>query len=222
MNVPTVPRPSRARRRRRLVTTAVALALAVIAAFAVQQSLSVAFADAQRGGPSPAPTPVPPAGIVGSPVAPSEADGVIRDGDQPTVFEEDRAAIGNLDPELRAALQRAAVDAEHDGVTILVNSGWRSALLQEHMLQEAITEYGSEEEARRWVATPDTSEHVTGDAVDLGPLPALDWLVQRGWRYGLCQIYANESWHYELRPAAADEGCPELLADPTADPRTKR
>lgn len=222
MNVPTVPRPSRARRRRRLVTTAVALALAVIAAFAVQQSLSVAFADAQRGGPSPAPTPVPPAGIVGSPVAPSEADGVIRDGDQPTVFEEDRAAIGNLDPELRAALQRAAVDAEHDGVTILVNSGWRSALLQEHMLQEAITEYGSEEEARRWVATPDTSEHVTGDAVDLGPLPALDWLVQRGWRYGLCQIYANESWHYELRPEAADEGCPELLADPTADPRTKR
>ena len=222
MNVPTVPRPSRARRRRRLVTTAVALALAVIAAFAVQQSLSVAFADAQRGGPSPAPTPVPPAGIVGSPVAPSEADGVIRDGDQPTVFEEDRAAIGNLDPELRAALQRAAVDAEHDGVTILVNSGWRSALLQERMLQDAITEYGSEEEARRWVATPDTSEHVTGDAVDLGPLPALDWLVQRGWRYGLCQIYANESWHYELRPDAADEGCPELLPDPTADPRTKR
>lgn len=222
MNVPTVPRPSRVRRRRRLVTTAVALALAVIAAFAVQQSLSVAFADAPRGGPSPAPTPVPSAGIVGSPIAPSEADGVIRDGDQPTVFEEDRAAIGNLDSELRAALQRAAADAEQDGVTIRVNSGWRSALLQERMLQDAIAEYGSEEEARRWVATPETSEHVTGDAVDLGPLPALDWLMQRGWRYGLCQIYANESWHYELRPEAVDDGCPELLADPTADPRTKR
>ena len=114
------------------------------------------------------------------------------------------------------------VDAEHDGMTILVNSGWRSALLQERMLQEAITEYGSEEEARRWVATPDTSEHVTGDAVDLGPLPALDWLVQRGWRYGLCQTYGNESWHYELRPEAVEDGCPAPYADPTEDPRMQR
>ena len=29
--------------------------------------------------------------------------------------------------------------------------------------------YGSEAEAARWVATPDTSAHVSGDAVDIGP-----------------------------------------------------
>ncbi|MGW9159063.1 M15 family metallopeptidase [Microbacterium sp. NPDC055665] len=222
MNTRTIPRSPRARRRHRFVVVAVALALAVIVVFAVQQSLSVAFADAARTGPLPGLTPVPNGGVTGSVIAPSEADGVIRDGDQPTVFDVDRVAVGNLDPDLLAALQRAASDAEDDGITFRVNSGWRTPALQERMLQDAIVQYGSEAEARRWVATPETSEHVTGDAVDLGPLPALDWLAQRGWRYGLCQIYANETWHYELRPDAVDEGCPEMLADPTADPRTKR
>mgnify|MGYP001612755310 CR=1 FL=1 len=209
-------------RRRRIVGTLIALAAAVILAFAVQQSLSVAFADAAHTVPSPAPTPVPSDEVAGSVIAPSEADGVVRDGDQPTVFDEDRVAVGNLDPALLAALQRAASDAEDDGITFRVNSGWRTPALQERMLQDAIVEYGSEDEARRWVATPDTSEHVTGDAVDLGPWAALDWLVQRGSSYGLCQIYANEAWHYELRPEAVGEGCPALLADPTADPRMKR
>lgn len=219
MNTSTIPLPPRRRRPRRIAFVALLLAGALVLAVAVQQSLSVAFADTAH--PS-APSPAPSGELAGSVLAPSEADGVIRDGDQPTVFDVDRAAVGNLDPALLAALQRAATDAEHAGITLRVNSGWRTPALQERMLQDAIVQYGSEEEARRWVATPETSEHVTGDAVDLGPLPALDWLTQRGWRYGLCQIYANESWHYELRPEAVDEGCPEMLADPTQDPRMKR
>ncbi|PRB14847.1 M15 family metallopeptidase [Microbacterium sp. MYb62] len=222
MNTSTTSLPPRVRRRRRLIGTLAALAAAVILAFAVQQSLSVAFADATNVGPAPAPTPVPTEDITGSVIAPSEADGVIRDGDQPTVFDVDRAAVGNLDPALLAALQRAASDAEGEGITFRVNSGWRTPALQARMLQDAIAQYGSEDEARRWVATPETSEHVTGDAVDLGPWSALDWLAQRGSRYGLCQIYANEAWHYELRPDAVDEGCPEMMADPTEDPRTQR
>ncbi|MCZ4302127.1 M15 family metallopeptidase [Microbacterium oxydans] len=221
MNTRTTSLTPRARRRR-TASVLIGLALAVIIAFVVQQSLSAAFADAERAGQLPSSTPRPSGQSEGSVIAPSEADGVIRDGDQPTVFDVDRAAVGNLDASLLAALQRAASDAEADGVTFRVNSGWRTPALQERMLQDAIAQYGSEAEARRWVATPETSEHVTGDAVDLGPLPALDWLVQRGWRYGLCQIYANESWHYELRPEAVDQGCPEMLPDPTADPRTKR
>ncbi|MCK8467401.1 M15 family metallopeptidase [Microbacterium sp. KSW4-16] len=221
MNTRTTSLTPRARRRR-TASVLIGLALAVIVAFVVQQSLSAAFADAERTGPLPSSTPRPSGQSEGSVIAPSEADGVIRDGDQPTVFDVDRVAVGNLDASLLAALQRAASDAEADGVTFRVNSGWRTPALQERMLQDAIAQYGSEAEARRWVATPETSEHVTGDAVDLGPLPALDWLVQRGWRYGLCQIYANESWHYELRPEAVDQGCPEMLPDPTADPRTKR
>ena len=223
MNDLRTPRAVRARRRRRIATTASVLALAVVAAGAVQQSLSAAFAEtapivtpATTGSDSEPHTPT------GSVLAPSEADGVIRDGDQPTVFDVDRVAVGNLDPALLDALQRAASDAEADGVTFLVNSGWRSAALQEQLLRDAIDDYGSEEEARRWVATAETSAHVSGDAVDLGPLPTLDWLTQRGWRYGLCQTYGNESWHYELRPEAVEDGCPAQYADPTEDPRMQR
>lgn len=221
MNDLPSPRAVRTRRRRRIATTASVLALAAVAAVAVQQSLSAAFAETapHAAGPVPSAAPHPPTGSV---LAPSEADGVIRDGDQPTVFDEDRIAVGNLDPALLAALQRAATDAEADGVTFLVNSGWRSATLQEQLLRDAIDDYGSEEEARRWVATAETSAHVSGDAVDLGPLPTLDWLTQHGWRYGLCQTYGNESWHYELRPEAVEDGCPAPYADPTEDPRMQR
>ena len=81
--------------------------------------------------------------------------------------------------------------------------------------------YGSEEAAARWVATPTTSAHVWGDAVDLGPLDARAWLSRHGAKYGLCQIYRNERWHYELRPEAVDHGCPPMYADPTHDPRMR-
>ena len=218
MNTRTIPHSSR-RRRRRIAVVLTALVSAVVIAFAVQQSLAAASADAVQEGTSPAAPPAPSEQIDGTVIAPSEADGVIRDGDQPTVFDVDRVAVGNLDPALLAALQRAATDAEDDGVTFLVNSGWRSPALQERLLQDAIAEYGSEAEARRWVATAETSAHVSGDAVDLGPLPTLDWIAQRGWRYGLCQIYGNESWHYELRPEAVTDGCPEMYTDPTEGPR---
>jgi hypothetical protein len=39
---------------------------------------------------------------------------------------------------------------------------------------------------------------VTGDAVDLGPTQADDWVIRHGADYGLCQTYANELWHFEL------------------------
>jgi D-alanyl-D-alanine carboxypeptidase len=63
---------------------------------------------------------------------------------------------------------------------------------------------------------------VTGDAVDLGPGDAARWLSQHGRAYGLCQIYRNEPWHYELRPGAARDGCPAEYADPAHDPRMHR
>ena len=75
------------------------------------------------------------------------------------------------------------------------------------------------QEAARWVATADTSAHVSGDAVDIGPSDAAAWLSEHGAEYGLCQIYGNEPWHYELRPEAIDHGCPPMYADPTQDPR---
>jgi D-alanyl-D-alanine carboxypeptidase len=53
-------------------------------------------------------------------------------------------------------------------------------------------------------------------------LRATAWLSKRGAAYGLCQIYRNEPWHYELRTNAIDHGCPPMYADPTRDPRMQQ
>jgi zinc D-Ala-D-Ala carboxypeptidase len=145
------------------------------------------------------------------------ADGAVPDGT--TIFDDGIPGVAKLDPDLLGALRRAAGDATVAGVDFVVDSGWRSPTYQEHLLQEAVSEYGSEAEAARWVATPDTSAHVSGNAVDLGPSGAAAWLTEHGAAYGLCQTYGNEPWHFELRPEAIDRGCPAMYADPTHDPR---
>jgi zinc D-Ala-D-Ala carboxypeptidase len=146
-----------------------------------------------------------------------QADGAVPDGT--TVFDDEVPGVANLDPDLLAALHQAATDAADDGVEFFVDSGWRSQEYQEQLLREAVSKYGSEEEAARWVASPHKSSHVSGDAVDIGPSKAIVWLSEHGAEYGLCQIYDNEPWHYELRPDAIDHGCPSMYADPTHDPR---
>jgi hypothetical protein len=144
------------------------------------------------------------------------AAGAVPDG--ATVFDDEIPGVAKLDSELLGALRQAATDAADDGVEFFVDSGWRSPEYQQHLLDEAVSEYGSEAEAARWVASPKTSAHVSGDAVDIGP-DATAWLSEHGAGYGLCQIYGNEPWHYELRPEAIDHGCPPMYADPTHDPR---
>jgi hypothetical protein len=149
-----------------------------------------------------------------------EADGVVPDG--VTVFDDDVPAVANLDPALLDALRAAATDAADDRIEFTVNSGWRSPAYQDQLLREAISTYGSAEEAARWVSTADTSLHVSGDAIDIGPAGATAWLSEHGADHGLCQVYRNEPWHFELRPDAVDDGCPPLYADPTRDPRMQR
>ncbi len=146
-----------------------------------------------------------------------EANGAVPDGT--TVFDDEIRGVANLDADLLGALRRAASDAAGDGVEFSVDSGWRSPGYQQRLFREAVSKYGSKAEAARWVATPSTSAHVSGDAVDIGPSAAAAWLSAHGAEYGLCQIYSNEPWHYELRPEAGDGGCPPMYADPTQDPR---
>jgi zinc D-Ala-D-Ala carboxypeptidase len=147
-------------------------------------------------------------------------DGAVPDGT--TVFDDGIPGVANLDPALLVALRQAASDAADEGVEFFVDSGWRSPEYQERLFAEAVSEYGSEAEAARWVATPNTSAHVSGDAVDIGHSEATAWLSEHGAAYGLCQIYGNEPWHYELRPEAREYGCPAMFADPTYDPRMQR
>jgi hypothetical protein len=152
-----------------------------------------------------------PRGVLG------EADGAVPYGT--TVFDDEIPAVANLDPALLDALRQAATDAADDRIEFFVDSGWRSPEFQERLFRAAVLKYGSEKEAARWVATPTTSAHVSGDAVDIGPSAAAVWLSDHGARYRLCQIYRNEPWHYELRPEATDRGCPPMYADPSHDPR---
>ncbi|WP_157834257.1 M15 family metallopeptidase [Leucobacter sp. PH1c] len=139
-----------------------------------------------------------------------DPDGIRVDADHP--------GVRGLDPELRAAVQAAAERAAAEGIELRLNSGWRSAAYQDELLAQAVSDYGSEAEARHWVDTPERSAHVRGEAVDIGGLEAALWVGQYGAEFGLCQIYANENWHFELAPIDADGFCPRAYDSAAARP----
>ena len=204
----TAPARAQARPARLFVLVGLALAVAAIIGIPGGQSASssaIPFGAVLRGDDH---------GALG------EADGLVPNG--ASVFDDETPAVANLDPSLLKALRRAATNAREDGVEFRVNSGWRSAEYQEQLFRQAVSDYGSEKEAARWVGTSDTSAHVSGDAVDIGPFKATAWLSRHGAHYGLCQIYRNEPWHYELRPDATSRGCPRMYADSTHHPRMEQ
>lgn len=137
------------------------------------------------------------------------ADGLLE---EPVGVDTDLPALTGLDADLLAAVQQAAADAGAEGIELLITSGWRSTEYQEQLLADAVEKYGSAEEAARWVATPTESQHVSGAAVDVGRTDAAYWMSRHGARYGLCQTYANEIWHYELVTEPGGE-CPAPLTD---------
>ena len=206
-----------ARRNRRAAALFATLVVALIAAvFVVQQALTGASASTSpppQTGQVQQEAPVKQAGADDDGRI-TAADGLIAEG-RPAGVDDDVPAVTNLDPQLLAALRRAAAAASADGVELRINSGWRSREFQDRLLEDAVKKYGSAEEAARWVATADASEHVSGDAADIGPWKAADWLGRHGAAFGLCQIYGNEPWHFELRAKASAEGCPRMLRDPT-------
>lgn len=145
-----------------------------------------------------------------APSAAADSDGAEADGQVLTAFDTQDPAIGRLDPALLAAIQHATTAAAADGVTMTINSGWRSPEFQQRLLDQAVQTYGSMALARQYVQTPEQSRHVTGQAVDVGGPGADQWLIANGARFGLCRIYANELWHFELATDALGN-CPPLL-----------
>jgi D-alanyl-D-alanine carboxypeptidase len=196
----------RARRILAVVVVVAALAVTSLVAVPVAAALATALGSSDDGGSAPG---VTDAGGEGS-------QGVVLGG--VTVFD-DVPAVSRLNPDLLRALREAADDAAREDIRFEVNSGWRSPEYQDQLLQDAVAQYGSLEEAARWVASSRTSAHVSGDAVDIGGFEATLWLGENGAAYGLCQIYDNEPWHFELRPDAPEQGCPDEYWDPTYDPR---
>lgn len=128
---------------------------------------------------------------------------------------EDVPAIGRLSADLRDALQQAAEEAAARDVHLVVTSGWRSAEYQQKLFDDAVREYGSAEEAMAWVLPPSLTTHVTGEAVDVGFTDGADWLGRFGSRWGLCQPFANEMWHFELLTEPGGS-CPQQLSNAAA------
>ena len=135
--------------------------------------------------------------------------GYLPEGATLSPYDTSRPAIARLDPKLLAAIQEAARAASTQGVDITITSGWRSRGFQQRLFDDAVRRYANEDIARQFVASPEDSRHVVGEAVDIAGTGASDWLIRNGAQFGLCQIYANENWHFEL--ATDDVGrCPGL------------
>ena len=193
----TYPRSTHITRRRRVVAIAAA-ALMIAVGTAITVQLTSPSDDA-----------------LGAPVTLDmlgDDDGFLDTGDAISAFANELPAIADLDPALRDAMQAAARAASDDDVVFVVTSGWRSERYQQALFDDAVREYGSAAEAAKWVATPQVSKHVTGEAVDIGYTDANSWLSQHGADFGLCQTYANEMWHFELATEPGGE-CPPQLSD---------
>ncbi|OBB06842.1 peptidase M15 [Mycobacteriaceae bacterium 1482268.1] len=135
--------------------------------------------------------------------------GYLPDGYTLSPFDVANPVVAWLDPPLLAAIQNAARGAQDDGIDMQITSGWRTKGFQQRLFDDGVRLYGSVEAAKQFVASPEVSQHVVGKAVDVGPAAADTWLIRNGSRFGLCQIYANEIWHFELA-ADKDGRCPPL------------
>lgn len=161
-----------ARIRRRPARSALA---AAVAPFAVAVGLA---APAAQAAPAPQPAPPPSGAALVWPIAAAGTEG--------------------LDPLLALAYTMAADEAHAAGVPLSITSGYRTPAEQQALWDDGLRTYGSPEEARRWVLPPGESTHVTGRAIDVGPIEGAGWLEANGYRWGLCRTFDNEWWHFEL------------------------
>jgi Transglycosylase SLT domain/D-alanyl-D-alanine carboxypeptidase len=91
-------------------------------------------------------------------------------------------------PDVAAAFDRMAAVAAKDGVTLIVNSGFRSDAEQAALF--------AANPDPRMVAPPGQSLHRCATELDLGPESAYGWLAGNATRFGFVQRYSWEAWHY--------------------------
>ena len=116
------------------------------------------------------------------------------------------------------AIQREAQEAGFRPPLFDVYSGYRSVARQQVLWDRALERYGSEAEARRWVAPPGRSAHHTGGAIDFNlgyPIkrvhvsdieatPQWRWLRDYAAPKYKLAPYSREPWHWEC-DAACEE-----------------
>lgn len=124
---------------------------------------------------------------------------------------------GMADP-FQQALARMLHEAPAE-VKLGITSGYRSPVVQQRLWEEALAKYGSEAEARKWVAPPGKSQHNHGNAADLEYMSpaAQEWVHANAERYGLAFPLSNEAWHVELAGARGAQTQPQSAVPTTAN-----
>jgi hypothetical protein len=141
---------------------------------------------------------------MGSTSTPSMASGGGYSG--PLVY---RTGEG-MRPDVAAAFDRMAAAAAHAGLTLVVNSGFRSDAEQAALF--------AAHPDPTWVAPPGKSLHRCATELDLGPETAYGWLAENASRFGFVQRYSWEAWHYGFTagpaPCSAAGNSPGGIASP--------
>jgi nitroreductase len=91
-------------------------------------------------------------------------------------------------PDVAIAFDRMAAAAQHDGIALVVVSGFRTNAEQAVLF--------AQHPDPKWVAPPGQSLHRLGTELDLGPQAAYGWLAANAKRFHFVQRYAWEPWHY--------------------------
>ena len=126
-----------------------------------------------------------------------------------------------VDSRIYPSLQEMFDAARAEGLGLFVADGYRTAEMQQQILEEKIEAYRdegysgeeAEKKAKQWVAVPGTSEHQLGLAVDINAdknqttsNELYDWLANNSYKYGFILRYPEdktaitgtiyEPWHY--------------------------
>lgn len=119
-----------------------------------------------------------------------------------------------LDEQAALAFARMASAAKRVGITLEVNSAFRSHERQQELWDEWVAEQKKWEAALPAIrgtrplrpSRPGWSKHESGLAVDLDcyhdngrAKPALAWLRQHASQYGFHNTVPKEPWHYEFQ-----------------------
>ena len=117
--------------------------------------------------------------------------------------------------ETRKAFISMALEAQREGIYIIVASGYRSYDYQAKVIEQTLTQDATFYHAVKWTAPPGYSEHITGEALDFTPgnrsfkeTRVYQWLKTNASRFCFKESYSRynkegfewEPWHwkYEL------------------------
>lgn len=103
-------------------------------------------------------------------------------------------------PDTALAFDRMAAAARRSGLSLIVNSAYRSNAEQAQLF--------AAHPDPKWVAPPGKSLHRLGTELDLGPPGAYGWLAANAKHFGFIKRYSWEPWHYGLQsnPGSASVG----------------